>query len=129
MSVNVNDKIKKLSPAQRKKVEAPRCARIFVASSLISRHWAVSFTDNSSTYWVSPRIPNPEQVTAERELKAALETLVDALPLPYRSVFVLVRVAAVSAWVSRSAMAANPKSSTLTPPRGVIMMLAGLMSR
>jgi RNA polymerase sigma-70 factor (ECF subfamily) len=37
----------------------------------------------------SPRIPNPERVTAERELKAALETLVDALPLSYRSVFVL----------------------------------------
>jgi RNA polymerase sigma-70 factor, ECF subfamily len=37
----------------------------------------------------STRIPNPEQVTAERELKAALEILVDALPLSYRSVFVL----------------------------------------
>lgn len=37
----------------------------------------------------SPRISNPERVTAERELKAALETLVDALPLSYRSVFVL----------------------------------------
>lgn len=37
----------------------------------------------------SPRISNPERVTAERELKAALETLVDALPLSYRSAFVL----------------------------------------
>jgi RNA polymerase sigma-70 factor, ECF subfamily len=38
---------------------------------------------------LSPPIPNPEQLTAQRELKAALEMLIDALPVSYRSVFVL----------------------------------------
>jgi RNA polymerase sigma-70 factor (ECF subfamily) len=44
----------------------------------------------------SPRILSPEQTTAQQELKAVLETLVDALPVSYRSVFVLRHVEGLS---------------------------------
>ena len=47
------------------------------------------FIEQRNEISASPRNPNPERVTAERELKAALETLVDALPLLYCSMFVL----------------------------------------
>lgn len=44
-----------------------------------------SFDDPSQTMQLS----NPEQMAADRELKAALEIAIDALPVSYRSVFVL----------------------------------------
>jgi RNA polymerase sigma-70 factor (ECF subfamily) len=77
----------------------------------------------------SPQMPTPEQMAAQVELKGVLETLVDALPVLYRSAFVLRYVEGLSVKETAECLQTSEEATKMRTHRARALLRRHLKER
>jgi RNA polymerase sigma-70 factor, ECF subfamily len=85
--------------------------------------------DESSEMSISQPIPSPEQMTADREIKAALEKVIDALPVPCRAVFVLRHVEGLSVKETAECLELSEEATKMRDHRARALLRRSLKDR